>query len=408
MASCNKIFLPEDVMIEILSRLPVKSVIRAGAVCKNWYSIIKNPSLVTKHLNNHHTNNNNSGRLFISRRNKVNIYFSLFPDETLACTYEDVVVVLDIPNCVVVVASPYNGILCLCTNCHRSNRFALWNPAIREFRSLPVLPRNHPPNVKTWTETFGFGLDPITNDYKVVWIWNTTKEDAPYRFGPFQVAVYTLSTDSWRYLDHVALPYHGIDTPLSNTCINGVYHWLATQNCEDSYSILSFDMGNELFHDIPVDIPTSKHYYSPPRLLSYNNSLALICYDYSNLTIDIWVMMEDDGCWTKHFTVEMNTKFWWCLGFWRNNQLIIQTDVDGHVALYDPHTCEIKDFGSKNWYASFVYRDSLVAIRGKDGFLKQDYLSDADQICNFSKTVEVERSDFPDDEDFDIFRLFLI
>ncbi|XP_059639853.1 putative F-box protein At5g62060 [Cornus florida] len=355
MASCNKIFLHEDVMIEILSRLPVKSVIRAGAVCKNWYSIIKDPSFVTRHLNNHHTNSN-SGRLFIRGRNDVNhIYFSLFPDETLACTIQDVVVVLDIPTYIEVVASPYNGILCLC----------------------------------------GLDLEHYEGGCSIS-VWS------------FQVAVYTLSTDSWRYLDHVALPYHGIHTPLSNTCINGVYHWLATQSCEDCYFILSFDMGNELFHDIPVHIPTSKHCYSPPPLLSYNNSLALICYDLSNPTFDIWVMMEDDGCWTKHFTVEMNTEFWFFLGFWKNNQLIIQTDVDGHVALYDPQTREIKDFGSKNWYASFVYRDSLVAIRGKDGFLKQDYMSDADQICNFSKTVEVERSDFPDDEDFDIFRLFLI
>ncbi|KAM3378647.1 hypothetical protein P3S68_011060 [Capsicum galapagoense] len=50
---------------------------------------------------------------------------------------------------------------------------SLWNPALREVRHLPnpkfeVQPcTTNPPRPFIWQ--FGLGLDPVTNDYKVVW-----------------------------------------------------------------------------------------------------------------------------------------------------------------------------------------------------------------------------------------------
>ncbi|XP_059640112.1 F-box/kelch-repeat protein At3g06240-like isoform X3 [Cornus florida] len=371
MATDNEI--PVDVIIDILLRLPVVSLIRARVVCKNWYTIIKNPSFVTNHFN-HHTNN--SGRLFVHRLDIIShkFIFSLFPDETLAgspLVYEDMVV--DMPHYLGI--SLYNGILCL-SNHFRSNHFALWNPATREFRSLPMPSHKFPHE-----ETFGFGLDPITNDYKVIWIWKTLDDVTNVRYGPYQVAVYTLSTDSWRYLDF-PMPYSDIDTPPSNTCINGVYHWFAIHNDHRRRVILSFDMGNELVHEIR-DIPSSK----PAVLAPYNNnnSLALMCRDYDSSVVDIWVMIEE-GCWTKQFTVQLLSKHKLPLGFWKNGQLFMGSDDDDtNLALYDLETHEIKHLGSLFLFNVLVYKESLVTIRGRDGFLEQDQLSDVDKVLNFSK-----------------------
>ncbi|XP_059654410.1 F-box protein CPR1-like [Cornus florida] len=368
MATCNEI--PKDVIIEILLMLPVKSLIRARVVCKNWYSIIINPSFVTKHLNHHA----NSGRLFVNRYDKIShkYTFSLFPDQTLAGSppvCQDVVV--DMPYHLV--ANLFNGILCLCDP---SYRFALWNPATREFRSLPELSPNFLPDMVSGQETYGFGFDPITNDYKVVWIWNTWDPCKEIN-SPYEAAVYTLSTDSWRYLDHVALPYPIIDTPLSNTCINRVYHWFAMDNDRHAL-ILSFDMGNELFHEISHITRYSKH----AVLAAYNNSLALINYD-SFSTVDIWAMMEE-GCWTKQSTLQLPDFIEGLLGFWTNGQIFMESEGgDSHVALYDLETREIKKFASEIWAECLVYRESLVSIRGRDGFLEHDQLSDVDKVLNF-------------------------
>ncbi|GAB2280072.1 hypothetical protein Dimus_014710 [Dionaea muscipula] len=42
--------LPEDVLVEILSRLPVKTLILLTCVCKQWLSLIRSPQFATKQL----------------------------------------------------------------------------------------------------------------------------------------------------------------------------------------------------------------------------------------------------------------------------------------------------------------------------------------------------------------------
>ncbi|KAK9291817.1 hypothetical protein L1049_019767 [Liquidambar formosana] len=43
--------LPEDVVIDILSRLTVKTLIRLRCVCKSWYATITHPCFISTHLN---------------------------------------------------------------------------------------------------------------------------------------------------------------------------------------------------------------------------------------------------------------------------------------------------------------------------------------------------------------------
>ena len=43
-------YLPEEVISEILCRLPVKSIMQCSCVCKLWYSLIRNPNFITTHL----------------------------------------------------------------------------------------------------------------------------------------------------------------------------------------------------------------------------------------------------------------------------------------------------------------------------------------------------------------------
>ncbi|KAJ0807670.1 putative thioredoxin-dependent peroxiredoxin [Helianthus annuus] len=55
----TKISLPTEVLEEILSRLPIKSILRFRIVCKPWLSFIFNPSFTRLHLSRataaHHT-----------------------------------------------------------------------------------------------------------------------------------------------------------------------------------------------------------------------------------------------------------------------------------------------------------------------------------------------------------------
>ncbi|KAK9293371.1 hypothetical protein L1049_021363 [Liquidambar formosana] len=63
--------LPNDVIFDILSRLPVKAIIRFRCVSKSWYATITHPSFITTHLNlnlnlnlnRNHTSSYNHGYL---------------------------------------------------------------------------------------------------------------------------------------------------------------------------------------------------------------------------------------------------------------------------------------------------------------------------------------------------------
>ncbi|KAI9116970.1 hypothetical protein K1719_011969 [Acacia pycnantha] len=49
-------FLPEEIITNILKRLPVKSLIQFRCVCQHWKNLFKNPSFITDHLchSSHH------------------------------------------------------------------------------------------------------------------------------------------------------------------------------------------------------------------------------------------------------------------------------------------------------------------------------------------------------------------
>ncbi|WCJ26287.1 F-box and associated interaction domains-containing protein [Euphorbia peplus] len=51
--------LPEDILIEILIRLPVKSLSKLKTVCKSWFCIIKSKEFVKRHLHRAHSTRSN-------------------------------------------------------------------------------------------------------------------------------------------------------------------------------------------------------------------------------------------------------------------------------------------------------------------------------------------------------------
>ncbi|XP_059654409.1 putative F-box protein At3g21120 [Cornus florida] len=358
--------LPDDLMIDILSRLPAESVIRVSFVCKTWQSMVKAPSFVARHYNHP----NNSARLFVRHLDGHGglRYFSLYDDETLAGSppvYRDLVA--DMTHRLDI--SLYDGIFCML-----NRHFALWNPATKEFRSLPVFPETQLDGL----DTFGFGLDPITADYKVIWIWVNGEEFGEKKWMGATTAVYSLSSDSWRYVD-VGLPCPDIYTPMSNTCIDGVYHWFAMENGHPL--ILSFDLTTESFAKLPGGLPRPQY----GVLTTYDNSLALCYYDLMDCyttSVDVWVMRGDEG-WTQHARVDIPHTT--VLGIWKKGLLFIKADGDGTLGLYDPETEQVKDLGSRIEPYPLLYRESLVAIRRLNGINEPDQLSDVAQVIDFSR-----------------------
>ncbi|KAL6497629.1 hypothetical protein OROHE_027258 [Orobanche hederae] len=343
--------LPEDLLIDILSRLPVKSLLQCKLVCKECHVIVSSSSFIKKYFNH----DGNLTRLVLYCYDKFCTY-SYFPDETTLERHE-------VPDNLLLLGEityfrgPCHGIFCIYVT---KNKFALWNPTTRRLRLIQCYP-------SYIFDEVGFGMDPLTDDFKIVLIRS--------RFGlsPF-FAVYTSSNDSWKYLEQESLrDSNGLITDIvsgSNTYSNGFYYWIK-QNIYVHSTILAFDMHNEIFEEIMM--PEIAVEGKALHLL--DDSLALVSYDpfYGDKRIEIWLMVGK-GCWTKFLSVVLPLQCILSYGFWGRNKILMEVNINNSAELmvyrFDSQSTRQPEIDSKCGISEILpifYEESLLSLKDKDG-----------------------------------------
>ena len=192
----NPIFLservPDDVVFDILTRLPVKSLIRFRCVSISWNSIITNPSFITTHfsfnLNQSKSLSNNTHNGFLQFSYKSSRELC-----TLVCnSYKTLTHVskFQIPILTHRIAAFCNGLFCLANfDDELSHIIYLWNPSVRKFKKLIAETRLK--GILVVGVNFGLAYHPQNNDFKLLRL-------VCYGKKPSSVAeIFTLSTDSW-------------------------------------------------------------------------------------------------------------------------------------------------------------------------------------------------------------------
>ncbi|XP_028084939.1 F-box protein CPR1-like [Camellia sinensis] len=141
---------------------------------------------------------------------------------------------------------------------------------------------------------FGFGFDPLSNDFKVV-ILVYFHERFGYRL-PAEVDVYMLSIRAWRTIDTVA-PSYNLMQCVSHVFVNRACHWIGFEAMTKEircYLILSFDIGSEVFHEIKLPNCFANVFRLIASIAVYEESICLFHYDrdcgYLSKNCDIWVM----------------------------------------------------------------------------------------------------------------------
>nr|XP_043626094.1 F-box/kelch-repeat protein At3g23880-like [Erigeron canadensis] len=178
-------------------------------------------------------------------------------------------------ECCHIVGSCY-GIICLYGR-KKIPSITLWNPSIR--CKLIV------PNVPLVNVAFGFGYDPITDDFKIVGI----------SVEPVQTSfIYSMKKSTW---SEIALP-----TPLpynvktSPCLVKGVLHWVvqnkSQQANQDAY-IITFDLSSHVFGAISLPKPS----WINIRLTVIKGSLAVI----SGYNANRWIWVRTNVSWSKPF-----------------------------------------------------------------------------------------------------------
>ena len=380
--------LPQELLEDILTRLPYKSLVRFRCVCKNWYALLNDPLFLSRHLSNF-IKNHGSGESVLLRLSFPTIFgyglesyklFSLSATDADSSAVETLRPQFNMLSTKFQISGHCNGILCLSTDYWpRSKEVVLYNPATREFRCLPDSNVRLKPQASALA--VGMGYDPFTDDYKVIRIW---KVDG-YGNGGMPTSTnwveeYALSTDSWTRLRNTNAGSFDFGTDCFAMCFKRTYYWWALK-CENKFpTILAFNMEDKVFQRVPT--PSHIDISDPGRrsLAVWNDSITLISCAYGPITsFDIWVMdgFGAEGSWTLMQRVikhqERVPKGPKPLVFWKSNELLMEMSC-GKIKSYNVDTQELKDImvkGRPIQHSSQAvnYVATTVSLKGGGNYL---------------------------------------
>ncbi|CAN0845962.1 F-box protein At3g07870 [Linum grandiflorum] len=307
-------------LIDILTRLPPKSLLRYLSVSKSFHSLITTPTFISAHTNHsrrklllRHYSWSHTKELFTIHDPDYS-FFSRRQEEELDFGFRSYAKYFEIVGSV-------NGLLCLCDT-HRVNSHTvfLWNPTIRKSVVLP------PPSVdfkRVSNFVHGFGFDLVTRDYKVV------KVTYPhFTVSSPEIEIYELSKNSWRRRttkrDDQTTPYNRdrVISELSGQAfLKGAIHWVGYSNRAEfrGLGIVAFDLGREGFRELKLPECLSELSTLEVWLMPAEESEELSLVEYyggggggrRNQWVQyggcgVWVMEEYgvESSWVKRFNVE--------------------------------------------------------------------------------------------------------
>ncbi|KAM7528793.1 hypothetical protein LguiB_032203 [Lonicera macranthoides] len=292
--------VPNDVLADILSRLPVKLLLRFSCISKQWRALIGSDDFIKLHLTRSIETNTNriivikdDDCLYSVNLDSLDNAVRLNPPLNLnkQCVYGTTI----IGSC--------NGLLCL-TNTEKY--IFLWNPTTSKYWKSAVC--RIPLGVEN--VVFGFGYDDAKDDYKVVRLVQFFgKDKESFRS---EVSVYSLKSDSWRRIGD--FPYYLSYGKVSGVLASGALHWAVSRkrrwlDLPRGDLIAAFDLRSEEYRLVPQPEYSMKNFDMKVDVLE--GCLCVLCKDYL-LQFEMWVM-EDYGVeksWTKLISCVDPNVYW--------------------------------------------------------------------------------------------------
>ncbi|KAL8031850.1 hypothetical protein ABFX02_13G055400 [Erythranthe guttata] len=293
--------LPEDIVTEILSRLPVQSLLRFKSVCKPWRFLISSKHFIKTHLQISDKNETFTHHRFIL----TSLSFSKCPGNLRVCSLRSLLTEpatrsspLDFfpasGSTNLRIVGSCNGLTCVLID---SYRFFLLNPTTREYRQLPDFER---PNEFGFMTGLGFGFVESSGDYKV----NAVFRRVLFPSTSDVARVYSLKADSWR----------GNNVPFKdgwNCCrlgkfVSGKLHWRSykSEHLESEWEIVCLDLESERFGTLEKLPRCFEGYFCPILLVVKGCLCALFGYPKA-IRFDIWIWSEYgvEDSWANFFTI---------------------------------------------------------------------------------------------------------
>ncbi|CAI9772594.1 unnamed protein product [Fraxinus pennsylvanica] len=295
--------LAHEIGLDILSRLPIKSVIQSRFACRSWNLLSHDPRLVHMHMS-----------MALIYQRVCLIFHSNYPLRNQLHFLE----VLDVDDNQIVrkIGTPFadsmpefsvigsvNGLLCLIDSLSADSIY-IYNPFTRDYK---VLPKSI--EFQEQIVMFGFGFHPITKEYKlikIVYYPNVNNLKIARKCSRLMtshrsdVQIYNLGTNEWRSMGEA--PYRLEKRSSPGVLVSGRLHWMS-QMAKYTRIIVSFDLSNDSFREIPN--PDTGHLIWTSSHVAVLGGCLSAATHSGNGALDIWVMKEYgvQESWVKMFTL---------------------------------------------------------------------------------------------------------
>ncbi|KAF5193451.1 hypothetical protein FRX31_016966 [Thalictrum thalictroides] len=412
--------LTQDLTIDILSWLPIRSLLCCKCVCKTWHTIISDPVFSTLQLHRSSSSDlffhfnfsieygdfyiSESGSRYEAHSQESDFYLALGNEDRFEeDDDEDDSLILRPSKTVHVpffidswkdfnVLGSCNGLLVLSTiwNTESVTMFAtepiyIFNPITGEHLQLPSI-RISPELGIVVKFLSGFGFDVSTQDFKLVILLFYVPHGSDVlelESTMNEMHVYPFRSNTWSK-ETGNVPNVLLDTcqVFSYVFINGSLYWSAI-DVDSRLHILSLHLGSEDFGEIPTpDLPllaenTSKQFawdQSDQFALGVlEECLSLVDYSHENF-IDIWQMMNNNGNehWVKLLSIDREVMLYslqsrsvMCLEYGKKGEILLMGSSNFVVYNAESSTC------TKVWVAvegdgncrAIPFVGSLISIR---------------------------------------------
>lgn len=283
--------LPQEIILNILSRLPVTSILQCNLVCRAWLNLAQNSLLASMHFPRP---GENAPCLILHCDYPIqNQLYSLeLWSHNGKNQRVNKICVPTLPEFDVVESC--KGLLCLYDSSTR-NKLYDYNPFTGDYMKRPISVHFNYLDL-----VFGFGYHSTDKRYKVVKIDYSTRL-CHNGFGKSEVQIFTLGSSTWKSLGKI--PHHFLQGS-SQVLVNRRLHWCTWPSDHGpSRLLVSFDLEDEQFQVVPKpDCGGLVKCHFDLIVLGGCLSAAVHC-NYGKL--EIWVMKEYNvkGYWIKEFSI---------------------------------------------------------------------------------------------------------
>ncbi|XP_076941738.1 F-box protein At5g07610-like [Bidens hawaiensis] len=281
----------DDLLTEILQRLPVTSILRFKSVSKHWLWLLSQRRFTLRY-----DNLSKSPGLFVR-----NMYIPFDVENQNPPPFQSLDFCFD--PCGIRILQSCNGLLLCCSDRgnQRARKYYVFNPTTKQFALIPSVPGG--PNVRRTIRFMGLAYHQ-TNcvHYKVVCIRN-----AEVNGELFQIQIYSSNTGKWN-ISSESFSDNYYTLFRCGVYWNGAIHWAPS-----SHNPLYLKVDDEQLQKLPlpVQVDSSGGYFNgliPKYFGESRGHLHLVetANNDNRLHLNVYEMLNDHSGWFVKFQVELD------------------------------------------------------------------------------------------------------